>query len=568
MRFERNLADGQLVIAAGFASETGRRADNQDFAGIHLASPGERLHHGIVAALADGVSGGKAGRTAAELAVQMLIEGYYAMPPTIGPVKAIERAVLPYNEWLWGQGRGETMTASATTLTAFAIKGRRAHVAHVGDSRAWRFAGTRLTCLTRDHVRPEPEMGHVLIRALGIEQRVRLDHEVIELAEHDRLLLTSDGVHGTLKAAQISAILAERGSAEACAEALVAAALKGGSRDNATALVIDIVALPAPDHDGIAAALAHLPVIDPPRVGETVDGYTIVAAFPPGRYTQLYRADDRDGTPVVLKFPIPASLDERAARLAFTNEILIGQRVHSPFVGAARPVAADRETALYGVQPFYPGETMAQRIARGRVPIDEAVGHAIRLTRGVAALHRLDIVHRDIKPDNVMLTGGDGLRLIDLGVARLPRIEDFPDALIPGTPGYMAPEQYDGNAGDALTDQFALGVTLYRLVTGKWPYGEQEAFQRPRFGTPVPPSRHRPELPSWLDAAILTAIQPRAGERFGDVIELLRALEDGGTIEARPRAVFVPLLMRDPLRVWQGVAALLAAALLLSLVLR
>jgi serine/threonine protein phosphatase PrpC len=388
VRFERNLADGQLVIAAGFASETGRRAENQDFAGIHLASPGERLHHGIVAALADGVSGGKAGRTAAELAVQMLIEGYYAMPPTIGPVKAIERAVLPYNEWLWGQGRGETMTASATTLTAFALKGRRAHVAHVGDSRAWRFAGTRLTCLTRDHVRPEPEMGNVLIRALGIEQRVRLDHEVIELAEHDRLLLTSDGVHGTLKAAQIGAILAERGSAQGCAEALVAAALKGGSRDNATALVIDIVALPAPDHDGIAAALAHLPVIDPPRVGETIDGYTIVAAFPAGRYAQLYRADDRDGTPVVLKFPIPASLDERAARLAFTNEILIGQRVHSPFVGAARPVAADRETALYGVQPFYPGETMAQRIARGRVPIDEAVGHAIRPTRGVAALHQ------------------------------------------------------------------------------------------------------------------------------------------------------------------------------------
>uniref|UniRef100_UPI00286D4742 protein kinase domain-containing protein n=1 Tax=Sphingomonas sp. TaxID=28214 RepID=UPI00286D4742 len=551
-----------------FASEAGRRADNQDFGAIHLGSPGERIHHGIIAAVADGVSGGKAGRIAAELAVQMLIEGYYAMPPTFGPAKAIDRAATAFNAWLWTQGRGEAMASSATTLTAIALRGRRAHIAHVGDSRAWRFAGGRLTCLTSDHVRPEPDMGHVLIRALGIERQLRLDHNVVELAEHDRLLLTSDGVHASLMPLQIAAKLAERGSAESCAEALVVAAIKAGSRDNCTALVIDIVTLPTPDHDGIAASLAHLPVIDPPKVGDRLDGFEIISAFPAGRYTQLFRADDRDGTPVVLKFPLPASFDERAARLAFTNEILIAQRVHSPFVGAAQPIAADRQSALYGVQPFYSGETMAQRLARNLPPLDEAVGHAVRLTRAVAALHRLDIVHRDIKPDNVMLTGPDSLRLIDLGVARLPRIEDFPDALIPGTPGYMAPEQFDGNRGDALTDQFALGVTIYQWLTGKWPYGEQEAFQRPRFGMPVPPFRHRHEIPSWLDAAILTAIQPKPPDRFGDVIELLRALEDGGTVKAEPRPVFVPLLLRDPLRTWQAVSALLAAALLLSLVLR
>lgn len=568
MAFEKGLAEGNLVVAAGFASETGRRADNQDFGGVHLGTPGERLNHGIIAAVADGVSGGKAGRAAAELAVGMLIEGFYAMPPTIGPAKAIDRTLTAYNRWLWSQGQGDTMRASATTLTAIALLGRRAFVAHVGDSRAWHFTGGRLTCLTSDHVRPEPDMGHVLIRALGIERQLRLDHEIVELAEHDRLLLTSDGIHGTLKPAQIAALLAERASAESCAEALVAAALKGGSRDNVTALVIDIVALPAPDHGGISASLAHLPVVAPPGVGERIDGYEIVAAFPAGRYTQLLHAEDRDGSEVVLKFPLAASLDERAARLAFTNEILVGQRVHSPFVGAARPIAADRQTALYGVQPFYSGETMAQRLTRRLPPLDEAVGHAIRLTRAVAALHRLDIVHRDIKPDNVILTGPDTLRLIDLGVARLPRIEDFPDALIPGTPGFMAPEQFGGNHGDALTDQFALGVTLYRWLTGKGPFGEQEAFQRPRFGTPVPPSRHRPEIPSWLDAAILTAIQPKPGDRFGDVIELLRALEHGGTVKAQPRKVFVPLLKRDPLRVWQSISGLLAAALVLALILR
>jgi serine/threonine protein kinase len=150
-------------------------------------------------------------------------------------------------------------------------------------------------------------------------------------------------------------------------------------------------------------------------------------------------------------------------------------------------------------------------------------------------------------------------------VARLPRVEDFHGDEIPGTPGYMAPEQFAGNAGDALTDQFALGVTIYRWLTGKWPFGEQEAFQRPRFGKPLPPSHHRPEIPSWVDNAILTAIDPDPNARFNDVIELLRSLEGGGPLLRRQ--LDRPLIERDPERFWQIVSALLATALVVSLVL-
>jgi serine/threonine protein kinase len=209
---------------------------------------------------------------------------------------------------------------------------------------------------------------------------------------------------------------------------------------------------------------------------------------------------------------------------------------------------------------------MAARLDRAPPSLELALGQAVRLTRAVAALHRLEVVHRDIKPDNVMLTADGGLQLIDLGVARLPRVEDFHGDEIPGTPGYMAPEQFEGNAGDALTDQFALGVTLYRWFTGKWPYGEQEAFQRPRFGRAAPPSRHRPEIPSWLDDAILTAIEPDREARFGDAIELLRALERGGPLTGRRKPV--PLAQRNPVQFWQTVSALLAAALVTALLLR
>jgi serine/threonine protein kinase len=270
---------------------------------------------------------------------------------------------------------------------------------------------------------------------------------------------------------------------------------------------------------------------------------------------------------VVLKFPRREVLSERALRLAFARELLLGQRLSSPFVLAAHPVRPDRQSALYGVQPFVAGETMAQRLERGVPPLKPALETAILLTRAVAALHRIEAIHRDIKPDNVMLTADGGLKLIDLGVARLPRVEDFRVDEIPGTPGFMAPEQFEGNAGDVFTDQFALGVTLYRWFTGKWPYGEQEAFQRPRFGRAAPPSRHRPEIPSWLDDAILTALQPEREARFGDAIELLRALEGGGSLETGPRRP-LPLYARSPERFWQAVSALLSAALVASLLLR
>ncbi|MES2492920.1 MAG: bifunctional protein-serine/threonine kinase/phosphatase [Pseudomonadota bacterium] len=558
---------GELKVAAGFASQTGPRAENQDFGGVHLGSATDRARFGIVAAVADGVSGGREGRAAAELAVRALIEGYYAMPATLGAARALHVPLAAYNRWLHAQGRGETMAASATTFTAFALRGRRAHLVHVGDTRAWRFAGGRLICLTTDHVRPEPDLSHVLIRAIGLEGELRLDHATIELAEHDRLLLTSDGVHGVLSASRIAAILRENASAEATADRLAEAALAAGSRDNATALVIDIVRLPAPDHDGILAGLSAVPFVKAPALGQSIDGFRIERVLSEGRHAVLLVAtDSEDGGTVVLKFPRREVLSEHALRLAFAREMLLAQRVASPFVLAAHPVRPERQTALYGVQPLLNGETMAQRLERGLPSLSVAHEAAVRLVRAVAALHRLEVVHRDLKPDNVMLTADGGLKLIDLGVARLPRVEDFHPDEIPGTPGFMAPEQFDGNAGDALTDQFALGVTLYRWFTGKWPFGEQEAFQRPRFGQPVPPSRYRPDIPSWLDQAILTTIAPRRDDRFGDVIELLRVLEGGGGLgTGRMRAK--PLIERNPVLFWQGTSALLAAALIAAVVL-
>ena len=159
------------------------------------------------------------------------------------------------------------------------------------------------------------------------------------------------------------------------------------------------------------------------------------------------------------------------------------------------------------------------------------------------------------------------LKLIDLGVVRVPGLEEFPPEAIPGTPAYMAPEMFTGEAGNEATDIYALGVTMFRAFTGEFPYGNPDATSPPCRRRPKELSALRPDLPAWLQAVLGRAIAADPAERFRDVSEFALEMEAGPA--RTPAQVPRPptLYERAPVQVWQAVAALLGLALLLSLLL-
>ena len=560
--------DHDLRFEIGLASERGKRADNQDYAAARIGRPRIDARRAAVAALADGVGGAKGGRQASELTVRCFFDGFFNLPGSLGIRQAAARSFDAINSWIVTQGRVDpNLAGMATTFTALILSGRAGHCVHVGDSRLYRFSESGLEQLTDDHVIGRGDFNHVLRRAVGLEHAVALDHSTFVLRPHERYLLCSDGVHGPLSDARLREILGKRHAPEPTALELVAAALDAGGADNATALIVDILDTPPALEAEISDHYGELPILAAPALGDLVDDFRVESLLADGRYSLLMRAQDlRNGAQVVLKFPQPRIATEKVYRRAFINEAFVASRVRSPWIGEVIEQPPERQTRLYSVMPFYDGETLEQRLKREpRISYQEGAQLATRMARAVATLHRAGVVHRDIKPDNVLLLKDGGLRLIDLGVARLPQIEDFPAEDIPGTPSYMAPELFNGAAGNEASDLFALGVTVFRMFTRTYPYGEIEPFSKPRFGLPASLMARRPDLPAWLDAAIARAIQPDPAKRYGDVLEFAFEIENGAQSGRPATPKKASLYEKRPLLFWQGLCAALLVLLIVSL---
>lgn len=543
---------GTLTVTVGHASLAGTRPHNEDFCGAVTPEGAELASKGLLAAVADGVGGHADGREAAEYVVRGLLADYYATPDTWGVATALDKVIAALNRWLISSARrSHEHVGMATTLSAVVLRGARYTTAHVGDSRIYLLRDAELKRLTTDHLWDHPELANVLKRAVGLDDNLMVDYADGELKTGDVFALMSDGVWSTLTDARICDILLARADPQAAAEALTRVATGSGSQDNCTAMVLKVLHVPEANLRDSLAAEVQLPLPPRLRVGDDLDGLHVEAVLHESRVTLLYRVRRIDsGTQLVMKTLHPDA-DEEAC-VALIHEEWIARRVTAHYF--PQVVSHGERAHLYYLMSWYEGATLAEQLARGhRFAPTEAVRIGMRLLKGVSALHRLAIIHRDIKPENLH-AGADGrLRILDLGVAASDG-SDFAEINNPGTPSYMAPELLTGTAAGESSDLYACGVTLYHLLTHKYPYGEVEPFQHPKFGDPVPPTRYRPDIPGWLEAVLLKACARDIKDRFETAEEFLLALERGAT---RPLAVrrHMPLAQRDP----QLVLKLLAA---------
>ncbi|MBV4503670.1 bifunctional protein-serine/threonine kinase/phosphatase [Pseudomonas sp. BW13M1] len=549
-----------LRLSFAQASATGPRPENQDALRLVTPAPELAASKGYLCALADGVSQCADGGLAARASLQALALDYYATPATWGVAQALDRLLTAQNRWLRAQGNGQPLL---TTLSALVLRGRRFTLAHVGDCRVYRWQADQLHCLSEDHVWDQPGMQHVLKRALGLDQHLLVDYLEGDLREGECFVLLSDGVWASLGDAHIQSILREQPDLQVAADTLVASAHHRGSQDNASALLVRVDQLGTSSLGDTLAQLQQWPLPGALRDGQLIDGWQVEGLLNQSRQSLLYRVRDPNGQPWLLK-TLPQSRDqEPGAAQALLLEEWFLRRVAGRHFPEVHP--ASQRQHLYYLMREYPGTTLA---GQPPLPLAQWLEVARQLLQAVGVLHRRNLLHRDIKPGNLH-HGSDGqLRLLDFGLAYCPGLSEDPPHALPGTPSFLAPEAFDGLPPAPRQDLYAVGVTLYHLLTGHYPYGEVEAFQRPRFGTPVNPARYRPDLPEWLQRNLLQAVAADPAQRFETAEQWLLLLERGDRQELaeRPR----PLLEREPLKVWRtiGLVSLLLNIVLLLVLLK
>lgn len=547
-----------LQLSHAQASASGPRAENQDALRLVTPAPALASSKGYLFALADGVSQCADGGLAARSTLQALALDYYATPETWGVAQALDRLLLAQNRWLHANGNGQPLL---TTLSALVMRGKHFTLAHIGDCRVYRWFEGQLQRISEDHVWGQPGMQHVLKRAMGLEQHLVVDYLDGELRQDESFLLVSDGIWATLSETSMAGILRDESRLQAACEALVSAAHHAGSQDNASALLVRVDALGETSLGDALGQIEQWPLPPLLKPGQTFEGWQVEAVLGQSRQSLLYRVRDTRQQPWLLK-TLPASREhDSAAGQALLQEEWFLRRVagrHFPEVHHA-----NQRQHLYYLMREHPGITLAEHHhVHGTFGLDQWLEIAQRLLRALGMLHRRNILHRDIKPENLLLNSDGELRVLDFGLAYCPGLSPREQGELPGTPGYIAPEAYAGAEPSVTQDLYGAGVTLYYLLTGHYPHGEIEAFQRPRFGPPVPASRYRPDLPEWVVQCLDKALANDPAQRFETAEEWLLSLQQG---ESQPAARPRPLLEREPLKVWRGLAlgSLLVNGLLL-----
>lgn len=572
-----------ISLAVGQHSSAGVKAENQDRCGARLPSEPQLGLKGAAFAIADGISSSSVSGIASETAVKSFLDDYYCTSDGWSVQIATQQVLMATNAWLYQQTRQSPFRYDrdkgyVCTFSAAIFKGAEAHLFHLGDSRIYRFRRGSLEQLTHDHRQWVGEQNSYLSRALGAEQQVDVDYQCLPLETGDLFLFTTDGVHEALSHKDLIEYLEQQDSClDSAAKTLVAAALANGSDDNLTVQLVRVDTLPEPRPELMDQAGAR-PLPPLLKAGDHFDGYTIEREIHASSRSHVYLASDQNsGTPVILKTPSIDLSDDPAYLQRLLMEEWIARRVNSAHVVRAASNRRQRNF-VYTAMELVEGQTLRQWMTDNPSPNLETVRKIVeQIARGLQALHRAEILHQDLRPENIMISSAGTVTLIDLGSARVAGIaESYADGaaengqLILGTALYSAPEYFLGDMGSPRSDLFSLAVLTYHLLSGEFPYGTQvprcttvAAQHRLRYRSVLSETR---EIPTWIDATLRKALQPNPLRRHEALSEFAYELRHPNPEYLN--AIRPPLIERYPVRFWQSVSGVLLLIIfyLLSLI--
>ncbi|MGR8941452.1 MAG: protein kinase domain-containing protein [Gammaproteobacteria bacterium] len=562
---------GQLTISAGQYSEPGRKETNQDFHALYIPKELQLRTKGIAIALADGISSSDVSHIASEAAVSGFLEDYFCTSDAWSVKKSAQRVLTATNAWLDAQTRQSPYRYDkdrgyVCTFSAMVIKSTTAHIFHVGDTRIYRLRNNALEQLTRDHrVWVSPDESY-LARALGINPQVEIDYQALPAEVGDIFLFATDGVYEYARPDfMIDAINAHGTDLDAAAKTIAGEAYAQDSPDNLTVQIVRIEDLPHPDADEHYRRLTELPFPPALEARMSIDGYKIIREVHASSRSHVYLATDNEtGMPVVIKTPSIDRRDDPAYLERFLLEEWIARRINSAHV--LKPCVQTRKrNFFYIATEFIEGRTLAQWMVDNPNPDLETVrGIVEQIAKGLRAFHRLEMLHQDLRPDNIMIDSTGTVRIIDFGSTQVAGLMEITAPVeqspLLGTAQYAAPEYFLGESGTTRSDLFSLGVITYQLLSGRLPYGTDVAKARTRAAQKK--LRYRSvldderEIPAWIDEALRQAVHPNPYQRYGELSEFVHDLRHPGPAflhRTRP-----PLIERNPLVFWKSVSFILA----------
>jgi len=462
-----------------------------------------------VAVVCDGVGSAVAGAEAAKRTCNFLVHSLKNRPKSWTMEKSIKHFIENINRVLYLESMEDYEREElVTTLAMVVIEGDRLYGVNVGDSRIYLCRNKLLAQLSDDHSMEEEGMENVLTSAMGLEESVSPCYFENNLQAGDQILLCSDGLHNELSQDELS------DSIHMGASYLVKKASKKHDDhlpDDTTAVVLEIKEL----DPRLQFKHANLKVKEQYKVGDTIDGYKLLKSLIQNNRTWLC---EKRGLNYVIKFVPYEAIDDEAQLDAFVKEVWMAKRLKAGFFPKA--VVPKNRTHRYYIMAFVEGETVKEYTIKKPLSVDLSVELAVFLLKMSQFLIKHDLVHGDIKPENIIVTERKGklvFKMIDFGSIT----EAYSNITRAGTPSYLAPERFSQAPVTEQTEVYAIGVTLYEALTQKYPFGEIEPFQTPSFDKTVKtPSQLNSKVPAWLESSILRALEVDTSKRYHNYSEM------------------------------------------------